>query len=519
MNDNTVPQGQTAGKPSSNPRILTDSLVQALEGQIQDMKSIITSAAQDGTPVHIVEQKVWKQVLEMGRRSLGELFRLMGDGDMGKEVVLPDGRKLQRLEKTHPRSYLSIFGEFHLNRVAYGTREGQKIELVPLDQRLGLPESKFSYVLQDWDQRLVVEDSFAQVSDIIERILGFPQSVDSLERMNRTMANPVVDYWDSLESPEPAQKGQVVVASADFKGVPMQRVANHDPMEKFQPSKGPIPGGKKMALLGSVYTVDRFVRRPKEILDALFKKKSDQEDKKKRPVPKDKRIRASLERDDKGNTTPATQEIFGWMGLEVEQRNPQGDKPVVILMDGQESLWESALSNMEISFIGILDLLHVTPRIWEAAHLFYPENSGEAVAFTRKNVARVLEGNVSSVIRGLRRQGTLSHLNSEKRKRLDDICQYLQNNQEAMRYNEYLAEGYPIATGVIEGACRHLVKDRLERTGMLWSTLGAQAMLDLRSIFVSDHWDEFTAFRIEKEQGRLYPYTELTDNIEWKIAA
>ena len=73
-----------------------------------------------------------------------------------------------------------------------------------------------------------------------------------------------------------------------------------------------------------------------------------------------------------------------------------------------------------------------------------------------------------------------------------------------MRYDEYLAAGYPIGSGVAEGACRHLVKDRMEQTGMRWTVAGAQAMLHVRALYVNDQWDDFLEFRVEQEQARLY---------------
>jgi hypothetical protein len=75
-----------------------------------------------------------------------------------------------------------------------------------------------------------------------------------------------------------------------------------------------------------------------------------------------------------------------------------------------------------------------------------------------------------------------------------------------MAYHEYLAAGYPIASGVIEGACRHVVKDRMERSGMRWVLQGAHAMLGLRSIQASGLWEDFMRFRITAECKRLYPH-------------
>ncbi len=123
------------------------------------------------------------------------------------------------------------------------------------------------------------------------------------------------------------------------------------------------------------------------------------------------------------------------------------------------------------------------------------------------------------MVTGLRRMGTVSGLRGRKNKQLVKICQYFENNRHRMQYDEYLRTGYPIATGVIEGACRHLVKDRLERAGMQWVLQGAQAMLDLRSIHFGKQWDEFQVFRIEEEKERLHPHTDLTDDVEWAIAA
>src|SRR5205807_9876033 len=128
------------------------------------------------------------------RRSLAAFFDACGTGDLGATLTLPDGRDVQRLEQRHTRRYVSIFGEFRLARTVYGSREGQALEFVPLDNRLQLPASAFSYVLQDWAQGLCVESAFGQVRTTLERLLGLKLSVDSLERMNGHMAERVEAY-------------------------------------------------------------------------------------------------------------------------------------------------------------------------------------------------------------------------------------------------------------------------------------------------------------------------------------
>ncbi len=488
-----------------------------LSGLLEELQSFVTTSADHGVAVHEVEQGIWRQLLKLGRESLQVFFDRVGDGDQGKTVKLEGDRVLRRLPGEHVRPYQSVFGAFELPRAVYGTRVGQRIELVPLDQRLQLPESKFSYLLQDWDQRLAVETPYAEVSRTLSRILGFSQSVDSLERMNRKMSEPVVDYWDSLGPPPVSEEGSLLVLSADGKGVPIRREKDSDAATSPAPLKGPKPGAKKMALLGASYTVDPRVRTPEEVTASLFLKPvvaSTQH-----PGPQHKRLRASLARDESGTTDPAQAEIFGWLAMEAEDRSRAGSKPTILLMDGQHSLWDAAQRDLPDGATEILDLLHVTPRLWKAAYLFHPEGSASAAQFVRSRVLRVLKGEVPSVVRGLRQMATRSGLTGRKRKQLERICQYFENHRSRMRYHEYLAAGYPIATGVIEGACRHVVKDRLERAGMQWVFEGAQAMLDLRTIHLSDQWDKFQAHRIENETARLYPNADQEEAVEWPIAA
>lgn len=149
-----------------------------LAGLLDELQSFVRTSAEQGAAVHEVEQGIWRQLLELGRESLQMFFDRAGDGNLGETVTLESGRPLRRLPSEHVRPYQSIFGDFELRRAVYGTRVGQRIELVPLDQRLQLPASKFSYLLQDWDQRLAVENPYAEVSRTLRRILGFSQSVD-----------------------------------------------------------------------------------------------------------------------------------------------------------------------------------------------------------------------------------------------------------------------------------------------------------------------------------------------------
>jgi hypothetical protein len=266
--------------------------------------------------------------------------------------------------------------------------------------------------------------------------------------------------------------------------------------------------------------VDPFLRTPEQVLESLFRKPKDKRpEDRKRSEPKHKRIRASLDRCERGTTQPALDEIFGWMAQEVDMRDPTEEKPVVILMDGQENLWNTARACLpQENATEVLDLLHVTPRLWDAASFFWPKDKGKKLEFIKERVLRVLHGDVRSVVSGLRRMASLRRFSGKRRTKLEKICLYLEKNEHKMRYDQYLKQGFPIATGVIEGACRHLVKDRMERSGMRWTMAGAQAMLDLRSVHICGLWDEFTAFRIKKEKQRLYPNREIPEDVPWPIA-
>jgi len=146
----------------------------------------------------------------------------------------------------------------------------------------------------------------------------------------------------------------------------------------------------------------------------------------------------------------------------------------------------------------------VLEKRWLAAYCFHAEGSKAVAAFVNERLRMLLEGKVGRLIGGLRQMGTKHGLTAAKAKSLDSVIGYLENNREQMRYDEYLAAGYPIGSGVAEGACRHVVKDRMERSGMRWTLEGAQAMLHLRTIYLNGDWDKFIDHRIQAEQEELY---------------
>ena len=188
-------------------------------------------------------------------------------------------------------------------------------------------------------------------------------------------------------------------------------------------------------------------------------------------------------------------------------------------MDGQPSLWNEAQRQLsDEAYTEVLDLLHAISYLWDTAHIFYADDGPERVGFMKHRVLRILQGKIKGVVSGVRQMATKQKIVGNKLKKLEGACQYFEKNAHRMKYDEYLKEGLPIASGVIEGACRHFVKDRMERAGMQWSINGAQAILNVRAQKLSGNWNAFVAHRIKNEFTKNHPHFDLVQQVEWPMA-
>lgn len=488
-----------------------------LDSLLVSLVAFVHQAAADGSPAHVVERQLFSQILAVGREAFSLFLRLQGSGDLGQHICV-NGSTLQRLEHLHDRPYRSVFGDFSLTRTVYGSREGQKIDFVPLDNRLQLPDSDYSYLLQQWDQTLGCESAFAKVAATLKDMLGVEQPVDSLERGNRHLAEAVESFREERPLPLPQDEGEIFVVTDDAKGVVMRR--DKDETTRAFRKRGDKANKKRMAIVGAIYSIDRYVRTAEEVTAALFRDpRRPGEESQTRPEPVGKHVWARLSQAADGALGEPITAVFSWQKQELDKRNPEGTKEVVCVMDGEPCLWDAKEEHQGEKVVEILDILHVTPKLWQAAHLFCKEGSDEARQFVRSRVLRVLRGQVKGVLKGLRRLGTMRGLAAKKKKDLQKICRYMSNNGSRMRYDEYMKKGYPIASGVIEGACRHYIKDRMERAGMRWSRVGAQAMLDVRSEYLNGDWEAFHQHRIEAETQRLYPHRQVLETIPWSLAS
>lgn len=487
------------------PHSPTQCNVESALKQVLELGRWLTGAVAAGTAEHEVERHLFTQLLRTGATLLGEFLASVGPGDLGETVTLGDGQVLRRLPERSRRRLVTVFGPFAIPRVVYGSRFGQRIELVPTDQRLQLPETDVSYLLQDWSQQMGVEQPFGTVAGSLRTILGLKQSVDTLEHGNQQMAESAAAFRAQQPAPDPAAEGELLVVSEDNKGVPMVRPAEAAAPVGAHRKKGEKANKKQMATIGVAYTVDRHVRTPEELVAALFRDPGHARGE--APEACQKRYWAELTRDVAGQVVRAQDQVFQHLRDEVKQRRTAG-QILVHLSDGQASLEQDRRAYLprDRRTVDILDLLHVNPRLWEAAHLFHAEGSDEATAFVRARMLLVLQGKAEQVVADLRKTG--AELRGAKAARLRKLCAFLENNLHRMHYGRYLRAGYPIATGVIEGACRHVIKDRMERAGMRWKVPGAEAMLELRTIETNGDWAAFQRYRIGAETMRLYPHAE-----------
>jgi hypothetical protein len=467
--------------------------------QFEALQVLVEQAAEDGQRIDTVERELFRRLLGLGHTLLSAFVAAQGDGDLGPQAGTPGGRTVRRLPQRHDRRYVSIFGELTIARVVYGTREGQEIEHVPLDERLGLPEGDFSYVLEDWSQRLCLKESFTEAGHSLEMLLGLRLGTRALEGINRAVAAYAPAFQASLEVPPPEDEGPLLVVTADGKGVPMRRPPQDGPRPHHRRTKGEKANKKQMACVGAVYSIEPFARRAEDIIDEVLR----DEKAKQRPRPQHKHVRAEMTREIDGIEVPAKESLFCDLFAELMARNLGHDRPVICLLDGERALWDAQRVYFPEA-VGILDLFHVLERLWAVAHCYHTEGSDEAEQFVEYRLRDLLQGRVGYVISGLRKRLRTEKLSGQRRKVVRSAVEYLANNREHMRYDEYLTAGYPIGSGVAEGACRHLVKDRMEQTGMRWTVEGAQAMLHARALYLNVQWEEFLEFRAEQEQARLY---------------
>ena len=479
------------------------------------MDEWIRMAAAKQWAFHEFESEWHEMIHRMANLGTGLFISLQGDGDLGETVTTDEGVTLQRSAEPVNRPFQTVFGLFQIQAYVYARGPKRKIELRPVDARMQLPPGYASYLFEEFSQCFCVEQAFDHSLDGIARVMRQTLSRETLERINQRVGWQAEEYLDELSAPAAEEEGELMILTGDGKGVPLvkpdlARVPIFDPAERR--------GNRRMATLACVYSVDRYQRTPADIVAALFRDVKDSTDRPPRPIPVTKQLTARFARERDLGTRPemisGQIEAFSWASQRIRDRL-QPKQPLIGLMDGSPSQWDAMHASLDpdvsVRVMEILDILHVSQYVWKAAKAFH-SHRGQQEAFARERLERILSGDVKGVIIGLRRMATIHELKGKAAKEVQTVCGYFTNNASRMKYHEYLAAGYPIATGVIEGACRHLVKDRMERSGMRWSIEGAQPMLHIRAIHQSPNRDDFYDVRIKTELKSLYPHKSLIKN-------
>ena len=486
-----------------------------------DLAAFVQQAVREGADLDSVERGILQRLIAMGCAAINLFLRGQGNGDLGPSVTTGDDTILHRSESTVERPLRTIFGEHAFEAFVYSRGSKRKIELRPIDARLNLPEHKASYLLQEFTQLFCVEKAFGVGARQFETVFGQRLSVDVLEDINRTMGDEAARFLDELPTPPVPEEGAILVTTADGKGVPLVQ-AHATKVPAFD--KKERPGNRRMATLGCVYTVDPYVRTPEQIVAALFRDDTTPQPTKDRPEACFKHYRAFFAEEGQAgeSAVPSAYPAWVWMAQEVKSRHQPG-QPIIRLMDGQPSLREAAEACLEevvaelreaqppFAVVDVLDILHVSGYVWKAAKAFHPHREQQE-AFVQDRLLRILRGDAAGVITGLRRMASGRQLRGDALKAVTTACHYFETNLDRMRYDEYLQAGYPIASGVIEGACRHVIKDRMEQGGMRWTRAGAQAMLNVRCVLASGEAERFSRWRSAAAAQRLHPHRELVVN-------
>ena len=510
------------------------------QGVFQRICTFLREARREGLRMDQIERQLKPLLAEAGLMFLQEHVEECGDGDQGETVTL-EGRVLRRSEAPQARRYLSIFGELSISRYVYSKGKKKPIEYSPLDARLGLPAGENSYVLEDFQQRLCVKSPYNKAVDDLQVILGTGVSARTAEHMNQQMGFYAKEYRLSglteEKVPPPENEAELLVVAADGKGVLMRRTLEEQLREEQEataskaeaetppptqavppqrsrgrkrrkrraiqqdssetPGRGKKKSRKQMAYVGAVYTIAPFPRTVDEVMDEIARR----ERAKDRPRPQNKRVWAEMTRLVAGEPLDGRSSLFVYLAMESYLRDPERQKPLICLMDGEEPLW-SAKNQWLGRTVEILDFFHVLEHLWKVASCFHKGRAAEA--FVDHHARMLLDGKVDYVLRNFRRLLRKRKLRGKRLKEVQRAITYYSHHRGRMRYDEYLAKGYPIGSGVAEGTCRNLVNDRMELTGMHWKQRGSQSMLYLRALYLNDEWETFINYRVEKEQQRLY---------------
>jgi hypothetical protein len=402
------------------------------------------------------------------------------------------------------RSLESIFGTVEVARTGYGAAGTPSLH--PLDGALNLPPEKYSLEVR---RRVAIEaakGSFDEGIKTLEMYSGAHVPKRQFEQLVIRAAQDFTVFYADRQKRARADPhtAPILVLTVDGKGVVMRPEDLREPTQRAAAARAKtftarLGGGrrlhaKRMASVAAIYTVEPLVRTPEQILPEFPML---QETGPARPRPEHKRVWASL--------AQSSEKVIREMFEEAARRDPKRQKRWVALVDGnlpQIDHLQQLAEERNIPLIIIVDFIHVAQYVWKAAGALFPDQQPQQDRWTRAHLLEILRGKASLVAAGMRRSATLREMAAAERKPVDNCADYLLHYSPYLQYDKALAAGVPIATGVIEGACRHLVEDRMNLTGARWSITGAEAVLRLRALRSSNDFDAYWKFHEQQEYER-----------------
>jgi len=460
-----------------------------------------------------VEDEIYTALQELGRRLIQEHIDARGDGDVGKAIEREDGKRLSH-KRVGIRHLETLFGEVKVERVGYSHR--RESSLFPKDTQMSLPKKVYSYPVQQKVCREAIRGAYAEIDETLSEYTGahVPKR-QSLEIVKAASEDFDAFYLErSAQAQALAGHGEILVYSGDGKGIPMREEGLREPTRKrakaqklsTRRSTGEKKHRKREAMVASVYTIQPHIRTVDDLMADFFgeQKRASSSP----PRPEQKRVWASVSKEKR--------DVFQEMADEGQQRT-SAVKTAAFVCDGANILQDLAktilkpqFAGTRITFVIVLDLLHVLGYLWKAAFAFFSEGDREVEVWVGNYLRLILEGQAGIVAGALRNLATQRGLQGSKREAVEKAADYFLNNKEYMHYKRYLELGLPIASGVIEGTCKHLVNDRFDISGARWGLEGAEALLKLRSIYQSGDWQDYWKFHIKREQERLRPQKQWT---------
>jgi hypothetical protein len=453
-----------------------------------------------------LEAYVVEKTREIARDMVQGHMDLRGGAERRVQVVGSDG-----VERSEPRPTTRklrlLVGNVVVPRLLY---QAAGVEgLAPQDGALSLARDSFSMGVRRRVAEEALRGSFEQVVERISATTGAQVAKRQAEQLVLASAVDFEEFYLSQEW-QPENTKQLLNLTFDGAGIIMrleslrEQTRNKAHEDAAQPEAWPqrLKAGekanrKRMAEVAAVYSIEPYVRTADDIIgDMASIRLAAQGETPRRPRPINKRVWASVERD--------MADVIDDGFREALRRDPQQERTWVVLVDGQTQQLDAicaAAKRHGVTITIICDFIHVMEYLWKAAHCFHDPGTNEARAWVTERARMLLEGaDPSQVAAGMRRSATRQGLT--QRKAIDVCARYLKKRRATMLYGEALAAGYPIASGVIEGACRHLVRDRLDCCGARWGVNGAESVLKLRALSASGDFDDYWAFHLRCEHQR-----------------